>query len=268
MKESELRPRLISLVGGEDIFNKYDKLTSHEERISFVYNLTTVKAILRDQSTKAKEFDKTLKNNRESARLRELGNCAFKSARDHKALDLYTEALMSAQPTDGAFALALANRSAACLRLGGRFWCARATADIDRALRAGHPAPLKLKERKITCLMELGRVQEARNVAKELLKMEDLPDDKKEEIQGKLVKLQNQPDFDELLEDDNFGNFSANDQLPALSSAIKIQKAPERGRFGVANRDIKAGQILVHEVPAAAKIKKELSKDHCENCLK
>lgn len=116
--------------------------------------------------------------------------------------------------------------------------------------------------------MELGRVQEARNVAKELLKMEDLPDDKKEEIQGKLVKLQNQPDFDELLEDDNFGNFSANDQLPALSSAIKIQKAPERGRFGVANRDIKAGQILVHEVPAAAKIKKELSKDHCENCLK
>ena len=32
----------------------------------------------------------------------------------------------------------------------------RALADVERALNAGHPAPIKLLERKIDCLLKLG----------------------------------------------------------------------------------------------------------------
>ena len=51
--------------------------------------------------------------------------------------------------------MALANRSAVQMRFG-KDGKKKALADVDRALKAGHPAPVKLWERKITCLQELG----------------------------------------------------------------------------------------------------------------
>ena len=35
--------------------------------------------------------------------------------------------------------------------------------DVDRAIKAGHPAPAKLWERKITCLQELGLFQQVQS---------------------------------------------------------------------------------------------------------
>ena len=60
---------------------------------------------------------------------------------------------------DSAYALALANRSAVSMRLGKQ-GIKNALKDVDRAIKAGHPAPAKLWERKITCLRELGLFQE------------------------------------------------------------------------------------------------------------
>ena len=37
-----------------------------------------------------------------------------------------------------------------------------ALSDVDRALKAGHPSPAKLLERKITCIQELGIFSEVR----------------------------------------------------------------------------------------------------------
>jgi hypothetical protein len=101
------------------------------------------------------------KSDRESKRLRDLGNAAFKSARDLKALELYSEALLHADRhgKDGAYALALANRSAVHVRLGGQ-WTKRALTDIEHALDAGHPSPLKLLERKVSCLETLGKFKQ------------------------------------------------------------------------------------------------------------
>ena len=56
---------------------------------------------------------------------------------------------------DSPYALALANRSAVQMRFG-ETGIKRALADVERALNAGHPAPIKLLERKIDCLLKLG----------------------------------------------------------------------------------------------------------------
>ena len=95
-------------------------------------------------------------------RLRELGNAAFKSARDKKALELYSEALAQAdrKGSENAYPLALANRSAVHVRLGGERSICSALLDIGRALEAGHPSPLKLLERKCACLEGLGHFSE------------------------------------------------------------------------------------------------------------
>ena len=60
---------------------------------------------------------------------------------------------------DSAYSLALANRSAVSMRLGKQ-GIKNALSDVDRAIKAGHPTPAKLWERKITCLQELGLFQQ------------------------------------------------------------------------------------------------------------
>ena len=64
-----------------------------------------------------------------------------------------------ANKKDSAYALALANRSAVQMRLGKEGFL-HALADIERALKAGHPTPVKLLERKITCCLELAMFPE------------------------------------------------------------------------------------------------------------
>ena len=64
-----------------------------------------------------------------------------------------------ANKKDSAYALALANRSAVQMRLGKK-GVLHALADIERALKAGHPTPVKLLERKITCCLELDMFSE------------------------------------------------------------------------------------------------------------
>ena len=62
--------------------------------------------------------------------------------------------------------------------------------------------------------------------------------------------------------------FSPNSAYPSLSSSITIKYEKDRGRFGIANKDIKPGETLVFESPTGAKLRREFKKDHCENCLR
>ena len=160
-EENKLRSGLMELFGGVEKFEFYENLKTHAERVKFVYAIPVVQNMFHTQAHALKTSDACMKNDRESKRLRDLGNSAFKSARDRKALELYSEALAYADPNgkDNAYALALANRSAVQVRLGGR-WMRYALLDIDRALIAGHPNPLKIIERKVTCLEELGLFSE------------------------------------------------------------------------------------------------------------
>ena len=160
--ESKVRASLVEFLGGPQVFSAYENASNHEERVKIVYNTPMVQNLFRTQLQKFKEKDFALKSDRESKRLRDLGNKAFAGKRDLKALELYTEALTYADPLSGgdAYALALANRSAVHLRLEGLKWKKRALIDIERALKNGHPSPSKLLERKATCLQQLGRTSE------------------------------------------------------------------------------------------------------------
>ena len=54
----------------------------------------------------------------------------------------------------------------------------------------------------------------------------------------------------------------------AFSSAMSVKYEEKRGRFAIANRDIKAGETLVYETPTGARVRKNYEKEHCENCLR
>ena len=51
----------------------------------------------------------------------------------------------------------------------------------------------------------------------------------------------------------------------SFSSAISVKYEDTRGRFGIANRDIQVGEILVYESPTGARMRKGYEKDHCDN---
>ena len=164
--EAKVKPSLVEFLGGPDAFSVYENAPSHEERVQILYKTPMVQNLFKNQLHIFKEKDFVLKSDRESKRLRDLGNKAFASKRDLKALELYTEALAYADLLGGgdAYALALANRSAVHLKLNGAKWKRRALIDIERALKCGHPSPSKLLERKATCLQQLGRVSEVINL--------------------------------------------------------------------------------------------------------
>ena len=162
LAEAKTKANLVEFLGGPEIFSAYENASSHEERVKIVYYSPMIQSLFKTQLQTFKDKDFALKSDRESKRLRDLGNKAFAGKRDQKALELYTEALTYADPLGkgDAYALALANRSAVHLRFDGAQWKRRALVDIERALRSGHPAPAKLLERKATCLQQLGRHSE------------------------------------------------------------------------------------------------------------
>ena len=116
---------------------------------------------------------------------------------------------------------------------------------------------------------------QAKEVIIELLADNSVSPEKLSSLQDKVKELESlcsagsngntQRIYDEL---EQKVNFDPHPQYPSLSSAIQIRYEQERGRFGIAKRDIKAGEVLVFENPTAAKIKRMHQKDHCENCLR
>ena len=84
-----------------------------------------------------------------------------------------TNLYLQYQKKDSAYALALANRSAVQMRFG-KAGFKNAIADVDRALKAGHPAPVKLLERKISCLIELGLISQVKRMNYKVQYIHDL----------------------------------------------------------------------------------------------
>lgn len=151
------KSNLAEFMGSPQLFEAYEKCSNNSERVQILYNSPPIQALFKQQKEVLKNSDSdSCKNDRESKRLRELGNKAFTTGRDSKALELYSEAVVYADQSskENTFALALANRSAVLARLGHRGQ-RRALADIRRALTSGHPSPAKLLERKLSCLIDL-----------------------------------------------------------------------------------------------------------------
>jgi len=104
-----------------------------------------------------------------------------------------------------------------------------------------HPSPLKLIERRALCLEKLGRYEEA---TKDFIKLADqLKNDensatKISEIEEKLKEFKTLNGVENGSVDPDEVKFNPNPRYPAFSDAVTIEYTSERGRFGVAARDI------------------------------
>ena len=113
---------------------------------------------------------------------------------------------------------------------------------------------------------------QAKEVIIELLSDRALPQEKMTALEAKMKELENGEENDTKRIGDEQEQkvviFDPHPQYPSLSSAIQIRYETERGRFGIARRDIKAGETLVFENPTGAVIKRTYQKDHCIHCFK
>ena len=91
------RSGIIEFLGGPENFSRYENSQNNEERINVIYHTPMIQSLFKRQKEIFKTSEETFKNDRESKRLRELGNNAFKNKRDDKALELYNEAVVYAK---------------------------------------------------------------------------------------------------------------------------------------------------------------------------
>ena len=264
----------------EKVSSDFGQLKSDEERISFAWQLPAIHRVIKVCPT----FDG--KSAARSVALRNQGNGLFKKKLYHKAVLLYTNSILKAPAVSEGreLALAFANRSAAFFSLEDYCPCLQ---DIECALVFDYPDELKYKlsERRGKCMGQLGRQQEAikhLSEAKKHLESSNLDSKKKGMLERnleneiKLVKSisdqkSNHKEHCDSRLDQNFKSLSLvdgkNKIFMSASSAVGISHDRERGRYPIANRDIKAGETLVID-PAFASVLLPENNTHCHHCYK
>jgi len=222
------------------------------------------------------------KNGKRSKQLRDEGNKAYTAKKNAQALQLYTDSVRFAPCTmEGKgeeLGLALANRSAVLLQIN-QFRLA--LQDIELSIWAGYPLDLayKLHERRGKCLKELGDYSNASLSFEDCIESittAKMDENKKEKYKENLKKFMNELPK----EKDSKVSYaitdativlpkitSPNEQFPAFSDAIQLKSEPGRGRFGVASRDIKLGEVLCVEKPPVFFLHEETSGVNCSNCF-
>jgi tetratricopeptide (TPR) repeat protein len=225
------------------------------------------------------------KNPHECKIKKEYGNKAYQEGKDIEALHFYTQAVIAA-PCDEKtgkskeLSVALANRSAVLFSLKA---FALALDDIRLALESGYPEDLhfKLLERKAKILMYFKQFSDAQKVYKDLVKSLDnakIDSTKKlkvqKDAQAALTYFQKAPSVY------NDPNVVMKDQLdlpkipdknkkyPALSHAVCFKYEPGRGRFAIAQREIKVGEFICVESPIVSHPLPEYMGSNCSHCFK
>lgn len=200
------------------------------------------------------------KSEGESRRWRDAGNKHFQAGRDREAVARFSKAAAAAPQHQGRgrdLSLALANRSAALLKLGFPKLCLE---DIKEAIAAGYPPELtyKVMDRRLRCLLILESSNLDLSDAEQdfLQSLHDckLDDAKKKKLKEEVATLMEKrlPSIghsEERLAEIIPQLEEQHPQLEALSSAVTIKYDPVRGRFGEANRDIAVGELVLVEKP-------------------
>ena len=172
--------------------------------------------------------------------------------------------------TSRTFSLAVANRSLALVRLDRH---GEALEDISLALEAGYPEEnrYKLLERRAKCLLHLGQYREAEESLRSgLVSLGETGGDKerlrarekmKSELEVVRSVVERRPR--EKVETSR----ATSSDVPAFSDCVEIRWSEERGRYGVATRDLLPGTNILEEEPLAARINPDLSSEYCDQCL-
>ena len=273
------------------ISRSFRQLTSDRERVHFLLQLDAVKDHFRLPDDTKSIVTVGRKSSEVSVKLRNEGNQYFKANNYMKALCKYTESLSYApliekegEAEDSAASLAFANRSAVLFQLGKHQLCLD---DISHAFSVSYPPALayKMYDRKGQCLMALGQPSEAVlsfHAAVNALAVCDLEDSRRQQWQVDLKKRIRSCQ-DEQSSDHRSGltqDSTTCQDVPeihecqrsfcyeSLSDACDVVYDPLLGRYIVAKRDIRPGEVVLSEKPYASIILADSRLDHCSHCYK
>lgn len=253
------------------LLNKWTSLPkSVKDAISTAETLT---GILRHSSSLLQPEDEVFLKRLSSAYLveknydaplfyREEGNKKFQEKDYTGAAVLYSKGVSNSRPNTEDISLCYANRSAALFHLGQYEACLK---DIVRAGMHGYPERLQPKMilRKAECLVNLGRLQEARqtitDLESSLAAKATLVPSSYQILQRNLhhlkmkMKIQEKENLPETFpaaltrafEDMALGE--ENKQISGASPSVSLHTDPLKGRHLVATKDILPGELLVRE---------------------
>ena len=196
------------------------------------------------------------------------GNQAYIKKSNHKAIQLYNNALRHAtQGLDSA--LIFGNRSAV-LFSENRFQ--ECISDIDAALNHNFPSDKadKLYKRKSDALVKLKRHKEARSCLESaLVTLKDAGNTEKlSELLDSLNELEVSIDIngsDDKVRTELHGG--QNQSITNASSFLTKCFDKDRGRYIVANQDIPKGSVVISESPYAAVLLEPWYLTHCQHCF-
>lgn len=211
------------------------------------------------------------------------GTKQFQLKKYAESLEFYTKSARYADSyTDSS--LAIANRSAALFHMSRWQKCID---DIKLALELDYPENLRFKLylRAVQCYLELGNKSSALETILKLrnsVNQGKMSNEKKEQLQkqinvltSKISCLEDETDntTDNTTDTTEFPSppevvYGENPNFPSASAAVEIKHAPEKGRYVVANRDIKRGQILFVEEAFVFVPLSFAKSDICYNCCR
>ncbi|OQR78055.1 SET and MYND domain-containing protein 4-like [Tropilaelaps mercedesae] len=224
--------------------------------------------------------------------LRSEGNLCFGVQQYREAAEYYTRSILCAPsptactgPNQGhaeELSLSFANRSAAWFYLG-KF--SLALRDIDQALEHDYPTNLryKLHLRQAQCLLKTSAFDAAQATltdAEMALDLSGLDSERLAKQSREIEMLRNkcsskipvecEPETDDEADDDDdeLVQPSPHTTIPNASSALDALYSTEKGRFIVANRDLRPGDSLFVERPYASVLLPSFTKSHCHHCYR
>ena len=267
---------------------EFVQLKTDRARVGYVLGLPEVDWVLKLPPVTA------LKSLSRATGLRNTGNKHFARKNYASAVNLYTQSV-AASPvppgggagaeTSNVLALAFANRSAGVFRMSDYKAC---LADIELALKYGYPESkaYKLFDRRTKCYSALQLPDAAVESIQEGIRHLDVADLDPKQTATWL------DDFDAQLRScaGMKGNTACDDDKSASSDgvcrsmpAIIVDKmnatftsltdhcevvfSPDRGRYIVAKRDIKPGEVILVETPYASVVLPEYRWSHCHHCM-
>lgn len=277
------------------ILQKFNHLDVDIKRVVYVRQLDFVDAAFQIEPHREE------KSSVEAKKWREKGNVCYQKHDYPGALECYTKSTIHAPATyrqgvmDEELSLALANRSAALFQLV-RY--DHALQDMELALRHGYPEILryKLYDRKGKCMMQLNKHEEAITAfgkAEEYLKVAKLDNTKKKNWTDNMAKFvetctslkgsSKEAKTVEFVDSDGSECSNSNgcfmvdgiprprmplsSRFPVASDAFNVRYEEDSGRFAIARRPVKVGDVIISEPPYVSVLRQDFYTTHCYNCF-
>ncbi|CAL1689834.1 unnamed protein product [Lasius platythorax] len=235
-----------------------------------------------------RETRKERKNLDTSIYYKSKGNKAFKIKDYNTSVKLYTKSAIYAPSGSIDLSLAIANRSASLFYLERWQDCIK---DIELAIKLGYPEKSrgKLYLRIIECYLKLNKTILAARIISQLNNSSqyDMTNEQRERLQKmNEIKLQSRNTIDGINDVNStcdIENVTESPSQPKLkrlksgenpnfrsaSASIEVKYTPEKGRYVVANRNIKKGETLfIEDAFSFVVVNNNKYNTLCHNCCK